>query len=193
MATQPFIDPESRPDLTVDMEARVGDLTVRQLSEILGRGAGAAPKLKEAIKEKESLADKFPGKEHKDAKDQKEHKEQKDHKEPKDHKDQKDQKEHKEPKDQKDQKEQKDHKEHKDNKDHKDLKDHVKDSLKEHKEFLKEKESLKEIGEGGGKGPAEGSGGTPVPQQGLEDLIRRVSGLEQEVTGLRDRVRGQES
>jgi len=36
MAEQPFISSEERPDLTVDLDARVGDLTVRQLSEILG-------------------------------------------------------------------------------------------------------------------------------------------------------------
>src|SRR5579859_651980 len=104
VAEQPFAESGDRPDLTVNMESRVGDLTVRQLSDVLGQAGGTQAKLKEVAAEKlpqkETLIDKFPGKEQKDLKDNKEHKEQKDHKEHKDHKDGKDLKDHKEPKDQ---------------------------------------------------------------------------------------------
>jgi hypothetical protein len=197
------------------MESKVGDLTVRQLSDILGRSPGSQAKLKEAA------AEKFPGKEIKDAKDNKEHKEQKDHKEPKDHKDQKDLKDHKEPKDQKDQKDhkepkdqkdnadhkaQKDHKDGKDHKDHKDIKDGLKDTIKDrNKEALKELEQVpqkrdkdlkdsaeqKNLPETPGKGPVEGGPeGGAVSQPGVEDLVRRVTGLEQEVAQLRQAGQG---
>src|ERR1700704_2193775 len=95
MADQPFVEQEQRPDLTIDMEGKVGDLKVRDLMSIVGASAAAGQKLKEAPA---TAIDKQTAKEPKDAKDIK------DHKEPKDHKDQKDQKDHKDPKDQKDQK-----------------------------------------------------------------------------------------
>jgi hypothetical protein len=199
MAEQPFISSEERPDLTVDLDARVGDLTVRQLSEILG-GTSSPAKLKElqAAKEiKEPI--KEPAKEHKDIKDQKDSKDHKDPKEPKDQKDtkdhkdpkdQKDQKDQKDPKDQKDQKDNKDQKDPKDPKDHKDQKDHKdpKDTkehkdLKDRKEGLIEKlphdknppDKLPEVAQG-----AEGAVGAP---SGLDDVIQRLTRLEQDVAG----------
>ena len=36
MAKEPFIGEGDRPDLTIDLEAKVGDLTVRELAIILG-------------------------------------------------------------------------------------------------------------------------------------------------------------
>ena len=42
MAQEPFVSSEQRPELTVDVNTRVGDLTVRQLSEILGSASSAA-------------------------------------------------------------------------------------------------------------------------------------------------------
>jgi hypothetical protein len=42
MAEQPFIGSEERPDLAVDVNGRVGDLTVGQLSEIFGSRSPAA-------------------------------------------------------------------------------------------------------------------------------------------------------
>ena len=203
MAQDPMIGSEDRPDLTIDLESWVGDLTVRQLSEILGQAGGStgssAAQLKQAAPDKllkEDFLEKFPGKEFKDVKDNKERKEQKDHKEPKDQKDQKELKDHKEPKDQKDQKEHKDHKDqkdsadnkaqkdHKENKDHKDQKDRKEDLKDGHKEFLKEFEKvIKDQPEG--KLEAEGPGGPVAAQPGLDELLRRVSGLEQEVSTLR--------
>lgn len=37
---EPYIRSEDRPDLTIDLDARLGDMTVRQLSAILAPGAG---------------------------------------------------------------------------------------------------------------------------------------------------------
>ena len=195
MAEQPFIGSEERPDLTVDLNARVGDLTVRQLSEILG-GTSSAAKLKELPSAAKDI--KEPGKEHKDIKD---HKDSKDHKDPKEPKDQKDTKDHKDPKDQKDQKDQKDPKDHKDQKDnkdqkdpkdpkdHKDQKDHkdpkdTKDhkDIKDRKEALIEKladknppDKLPEVSQG-----AEGAAGASA---GLDEVIQRITRLEQDVAG----------
>src|SRR5262245_38425856 len=56
---QPFIPREDRPDLTIDLNQKVGDLTVRDLQTLLGGGA-APEKLKELAKEKEALSDKLP-------------------------------------------------------------------------------------------------------------------------------------
>ena len=198
MANEPFIDPQSRPDLTVDLNSKVGDLSVRQLSDILGSSA------KTPIKTPEKMVVEKLLKEHPDkpiVKDHKDGKDSKDHKEPKDHKDQKDQKDHKEPKDTKDQKDQKEHKEHKDSadqkltKDHKDGKDH-KETTKEHKDLIKDnikeqikeqikeefKEGIKEEVDKIDEGPLDPGG--PVEQQGIDSLIQRVSGLEQQVATL---------
>jgi hypothetical protein len=201
MAQEPFIGSENRPDLTIDLESRVGDLTVRQLSDILGRGAAPA-KLKELTKDKEFASDKLPYKEpkdqkdladnkaHKDPKDQKDHKDNKDHKDPKDqkdqkdqkdpkdHKDQKDNKDQKDPKDPKEQKDIKDHKDPKDSKDHKDIKDR-----KENKEH-KEKEPADKLPEV--ENPPAGT--MTAGPSGLDDLIRRVSGLEQDVVELQQKL-----
>ena len=193
MAPEPFIDPSKRPDLTIDLESRVGDLTVRQLSEILGQTGAAAKVPKDLLKEKElpsaAKEGKDPLKEHKDPKDSKDHKDTKDHKDPKDTKDQKDQKDpkdHKDQKDPKDQKDQKDPKEQKDAKDHKnehkeqkdfkDIKDH-------HKEDVIDKTApLPESTKGSG---AEGSGAPTVVPSGLADLIQRLSRLEQDVAEMK--------
>jgi len=195
MAKEPFIEGSKRPDLTIDLESRVGDMTVRQLSEILGRVSSA--KIKDA-KEKELTLDKDPTKEpkdHKDAKDHKdpkEHKDQKDTKDHKDPKDTKDQKDAKDPKDSKDQKDQADSKQtkgHKDNKASKEQKDH-KDETKEHKD-IKDRKDVKEgvlekhppdLAKPTGEGGPSSSVDTP---SGLEDLIRRTTHLEQEVAALK--------
>jgi hypothetical protein len=192
MAEQPFIGSEERPDLTVDLNARVGDLTVRQLSEILG-GRSSAAKMKELpvsakdtkdqnkedkdIKDHKDTKDHKDPKEHKDQKDNKDHKDpkdqkdQKDQKDPKDHKDQKDNKDQKDPKDPKDTKDQKDHKEPKDHKDHKDLKDR-KETLVDKNAIDKALPEVPQIGEGGAGAPA-----------GLDEVIQRLTRLEQEVAG----------
>src|SRR6516165_6909681 len=148
MAQEPFINPEERPDLTVDLNTRVGDLTVRQLSEILGSPSSPA-KLKElvAAKEPKDLA--------KEPKEFKDHKDIKDHKDPKEHKDQKDNKDHKDPKDQKDQ-----------------------------KEGLAEKLPPDKIPPDKIPDVSQGSEGTAAAPSGLEDVIKRIARLEQEVTGL---------
>jgi hypothetical protein len=80
----PFITKAERPDLTVDLNAKVGDLTVRDLQSLLGAGGASPAKLPEKfVIEKPDFPDKLPTKDHKDVKDNK------DHKEPKDHADQK--------------------------------------------------------------------------------------------------------
>ena len=114
MAKEPFIGQENRPNLTINLEGRVGDLTVRELASVLGIDPSLAPKAKELPS---TASEKTTKEVLKDVKDRKEAKEHKDQKEPKDHKDQKDSKDHKNPKEQKDQKDQKDQKEHKDPKD----------------------------------------------------------------------------
>jgi hypothetical protein len=195
MAKTPFIGSDERPDLTLDLDARVGELTVRQLSEILGSAASPA-KLKELpqaakdIKEpiKESTKDPKDHKDAKDHKDPKEHKDQKDNKDQKDPKDQKDQKDQKDPKDHKDQKDQKDQKDPKEPKDHKDNKDHKEPKdTKDHKDIKDRKEGLAE------KLPPDKHPVDKLPESsqnvegasssGLEDLIQRVTQLEQEVRG----------
>jgi hypothetical protein len=203
MADQPFVGQEQRPDLTINMEGKVGELTVRDLVSVLGGEAATSAKLpdkqvvkeiKEPVKEAKEPKDAKDVKDHKEPKDHKDQKEQKDHKEPKDHKDQKEQKDHKDTKDQKDQKEQKDHKdpkepkdtkdakdakEPKDTKDHKDLKDR-KENIKDHKE---PKEPVDLVAKAPGEaGPAAGSGGSEI-----DALIKRVSGLEQSVQDLQKR------
>jgi hypothetical protein len=201
---QPFISQQERPDLTIDLNKKIGDLTVRELQTLLGGGA-SPDKLKELAKEKEDLIDKIPtkdrkdNKDHKDPKDHKDQKDNKDHKDPKDPKDTKDNKDSKDSKDQKDQKDKdpKDPKDPKDNKDHKDPKEHKdeKDAKdrKENKEGLLEKvphkDQLEKLPEIGGKGTSEGTS-KPNPVPGLEDLIRRVSGLEKEVQDLKGSGRG---
>src|SRR6478752_7687978 len=95
MADEPFIANEDRPELSLDMDGKVGDLTVRELATILGFEPAV-----DVIKEGKS--------------ETKEHKDSKDNKDSKDHKEQKHQKD---TKDQKEQKDTKDHKERKDNKD----------------------------------------------------------------------------
>ena len=210
MAQEPFIDPSKRPDLTIDLDARVGDLTVRQLSDILGQMASPA-KIKDVVKDKESPSSAKEGKDflkdHKDHKDSKDHKDHKDHKDPKDPKDQKDQKDHKDPKDTKDQKDQKDpkdqkdqkdsadqkaHKDPKDQKDSKDQKDH-KNENKEHKDIKDIKDHHKEDvidktapqPESTKGGTAEGSGALSATPSGLADLIHRLSRLEQDVAEMK--------
>src|SRR5438309_3510559 len=200
MAIEPFISVRERPDLTlsVDPGSTGAEPSTIPLSDVLGEQGEPAAKLKEAALEKLPIKDnaleKFPWKEHKDAKDHKEHKEQKDHKDPKEQKDQKDQKD---PKDTKDQKDHKDPKEHKDSKDHKDLKEH-KDSkdhkdLKEQAKELKEpfKDRAKEIEKiqpdklvAEPKGVVEGSPAGPLTQP-IDELVQRVSGLEQDVAALK--------
>ena len=126
---QPFVSGESRPDLTVDLNQKVGELSVRDLASILGTGGGAAIKIKEFFKER------------KDFKDIKEHKDQKEHK------------------------------------DHKDIKD-----------ILIEKNPLIEVAKdltSDTKVTAENPGDPQIPQEGLQELINRVSGLEAEVANLR--------
>jgi hypothetical protein len=194
MAQEPFINPEERPDLTVDLNTRVGDLTVRQLSEILGSPSSPA-KLKELVAAKEpkdlakepkefkDIKDHKDPKEHKDQKDIKDHKDpkdqkdQKDQKDPKDHKDQKDNKDHKDPKDPKDLKDQKDHKDPKEHKDEKDIKDR-KEGLLE-KVVLPDKNPPDRIPD-----VSQGREGTAAAPSGLEDVIKRIARLEQDVTGL---------
>src|SRR6516225_9290209 len=200
MSEEPFISSEERPDLTVDLNARVGDLTVRQLSEILG-GSGSSAKLKELpqsakdikepikepFKEHKDIKDRVDTKAHKDPKDTKDQKDNKDHKDPKEQKDQKDQKD---PKDHKDQKDNKDHKDPKDPKDQKDLKDHKEPKdTKDHKDFKDRKETLidktaidknppdklPEVTQSG-----EGAPGAPA---GLDELIQRITRLEQDAAG----------
>ena len=89
MANEPFIDGGSRPDLTVDMNAKVGDMTVRQLSDILG--SSALQKAKEGqekqVVEKQVIEkfqkehpEKVLVKDHKDTKDTKDHKDGKENK-----------------------------------------------------------------------------------------------------------------
>ena len=190
MAKEPFISQEERPNLTINLEGRVGDLTVRELASVLGIDPSQAPKAKElpstaadktAKEVQKDIKDRKEAKEHKDHKEPKDHKDQKeakDHKDPKEHKDQKDskdQKEHKDPKDSKDQKDQKDPKEHKDQKDHKDPKEHK--DQKDHKEL---KETLKEIKEGHpdivDKGDVEGGPQPPAGTSELDALIQYVQG-----------------
>jgi len=199
MAKEPFISQEERPNLTINLEGKVGELTVRELASVLGFDPSEAAKAKElpstavdktAKEIQKDIKDRKEAKEHKDQKEPKDHKDQKeakDHKDPKDQKDQKDQKDpkdHKEPKDSKDQKDHKDPKEHKDQKDHKDPKEHKdQKDLKDHKEL---KEGLKDAKEGhpevvdqgaAQSGPQQGGGTTE-----LDALIQRVSGLEQAVS-----------
>src|SRR5215831_4071828 len=196
MAQEPFVSSEQRPELTVDVNTRVGDLTVRQLSEILGSASSAAKSkelpltakdIKEPVKEDKDIKDHKDSKEHKDPKEHKDQKDNKDHKDPKDQKDQKDQKD---PKDTKDQKDNKDHKDPKDPKDQKDLKDHKEPKdTKDHKDFKDRKENLidktaidknppdklPEVTQSG-----EGAPGNPG---GLDELIQRITRLEQDAAG----------
>jgi hypothetical protein len=195
MPQEPFIEPGQRPDLTINLDTRVGDLTVRQLSEIFGRTPsvekGAEPIEKQII-EKQTL-EKPIVKEPKDVKDAKDHKEPKDHKDQKDAKDHKDPKDAKEQKDTKDQKEQKDTKdtadskhvkdpkEHKDDKDLKDRKEHIKEQLLEklHPDLPQTKAPPE------GKLAAEGPESGGAPTSALEAIIERLSDLEKEVADLR--------
>ena len=192
MANEPFIDGGSRPDLTVDLNAKVGDLSVRQLSDILGNSAPQKLKqfAKDGIKDFKEIEkfhkdqpDKFLFKEHKDGKDTADHKANKDHKEAVDGK------------------ANKDHKESVDGKGHKDSKDH-KDHKEIHKEQFKEKDQIvdkivvfeqKAISSEVFKNDKElAESGIPVnpgdpavnPAQGIDQLIQRVSGLEQQVATL---------
>ena len=197
MADEPFIGGESRPDLTVDMNAKVGDMTVRQLSDILGSSAPRKAKevevkqvfekqiIKEQVKEH---PEKFPVKEHKDSKDTADNKANKDHKEAGDTKANKD---HKESVDGKANKDGKDNKEHKDHikeiqKDHKDvIKDHIKDHVQDKNQLVEQKAIASEVLKGD-KELAEGSVPTNPgdPAQGIDQLIQRVTGLEQQVAAL---------
>jgi hypothetical protein len=169
---QPFVSGESRPDLTVDLNQKVGDLSVRDLASILGTGAGDLPKpLKEPLKE--------PFKERKDIKDIKDHKEPKDHKDQKDHKDAKD---HKDPKDHKDHKDPKDQKDQKEHKEHKDIKDMV---IEKNPIIEVAKDLVSDVK------PIDNPGG-PVeqPQEGLQELVKRVSGLETDMARLKSQSGG---
>jgi len=206
MANEPLISKEDRPDLTIDLEGKLGNMTVRDLANILGVDPAQLPKPKELPV---TATDKIPTKEiQKDVKDRKDTKDHKDQKEPKDHKDQKDTKDHKDPKEQKDQKDQKEHKdqkdakeqkdtkdqkdpkEHKDQKDHKDPKEHK--DQKDHKDL---KESAKEIKDGFKevKEPVDVAITNPGPEAGqgpenpsqLDQLVKRISGLEQSMDELK--------
>lgn len=57
----PYIGAADRPDLAIDLDARVGDMTVRQLSSILGQNQGIIwkiPKdLKDGLKDHKDLKD----------------------------------------------------------------------------------------------------------------------------------------
>lgn len=64
----PFVGAEDRPDLTIDLDAKVGDMTVRELSTILGTNVGLAPGSPGIIwKVPKDLKDIY--KDHKDIKD----------------------------------------------------------------------------------------------------------------------------
>lgn len=208
-APDPFISKEDRPDLTIDLNKKLGELTVRELKTLLGGGSSSPAKSKEALVEKGELIDKIPTKDTKDIRDNKIHKEPKDTKDNKDSKDPKDQKEPKDTKDNKDNKDPKDSKDNKDNKDHKDGKDH-KDAAdnKSHKD-PKEAKDAKDVrdikGElidkvhkdsletlpqsaldpSGAQGSVGGSSNVPPPPTSLESLIERLTGLEKEVKHLR--------
>lgn len=189
---EPFIGGDQRPDLTIDANQRVGDLTVRDLAGILG--SATIQKQKELLADKaiikETLKEHKDNKDHKDPKEHKDQKDTKEHKDNKDHKEQKDTKDHKDPKEQKDIK---DNKDHKDPKEHKDQKDH-----KEHKEIIKEfakelildkvqqienvPKDLKEQVEVPGNIPPEGDPAALTST--LQDMIQRISGLEQQVQQL---------
>lgn len=196
MPQEPFIEPGQRPDLTINLDTRVSDLTVRQLSEIFGRAPSvekSAEPIEKQIIEKQTL-EKPIVKEPKDIKDAKDHKEPKDHKDQKDTKDQKDPKDIKEQKDAKDQKEQKDTKDTADNKHVKDPKDSKDDKdLKDRKEHIIDKQLLEkhppEVPQTKappeGKLAAEGPESGGAPTSGLEAIIARLSDLEKEVADLR--------
>ncbi len=192
-SSEPFIPSDQRPDLTINMSQKVGELSVRDLSTILGIAGTNLPKLKEIGKEIHKESVKEPLKEVvKEFKDRKDHKETKDHKDPKEQKDTKDSKDHKEQVDQKGQKDAKDHKdpkEHKDlkdhndtkgQKDHKDHKDH-KEIAKEHKELLKEVlvEHVPILVNNDPPPP-----GDPQLMNVLDGLIQRLTGLESQIAQL---------
>ena len=170
MADEPFIANEDRPELSLDMDGKVGDLTVRELATILGFEPAV-----DVIKEGKSET-----KEHKDSKDNKDSKDHQEQKQQKDAKDQKDSKDHKDQKDQKDtkdQKEQKDTKDHKERKDNKDVifepKNRIKDAT-EGKRFTPER--VLEIDLELAKHSSE-----------LDEVVKRISGLEQVIEELKDR------
>src|SRR5205807_6223472 len=108
-------------------------------------------------------------------KDPKDQKDQKDQKDPKDQKDQKDNKDHKDPKDPKDHKDQKDHKDPKDTKDHKDIKDRKEGLIEKLPPDKNPPDKLPEVTQG-----VEGAAGA---QPGLDDVIQRITRLEQDVAG----------
>jgi hypothetical protein len=193
LANGPLIGEQDRPDLTVEVERKVGDLTVRELATILG--VDLEIELQEGGGKTKDQKDR---KDRKDRKDGKDNKDQKDQKDPKDQKDQKDNKDQKDPKDQKDSKDQKDEKDTKDIRDgirtpkqDKDQKDH-----KESKEFIdgtrtpkpdkdqKDQKDLTDVKQGEPKGADAGQ--RSVQDLGdLDQLIKRVSGLEQAVEELK--------
>jgi len=192
MADKPLVGQADRPDLTVNAEGGAASQP-RDLASVIGSTAAAAQKLKEvpasAVDKaiiKETLKDAVKDhKDSKDTKDQKDHKEPKDHKDQKDNKDQKDHKDPKEHKDQKDQKDPKEHKDTKDTKDHKDPKEHKdQKDLKDHKEIVKEvvkdvKEINKDIHDVVAKPQFEGGPNPELPGDEVNQLVNRVSGLEQ--------------
>jgi hypothetical protein len=175
MSDEPFIASDDRPDLTLDLERKVGDLTVRELAGVLG----FEPSMGDA-KGKNQIKD------HKDSKNIKDLKDQTDQKQHKDAKDQKDSKDHKEQKDQKEQKDEKEQKDSKDHKDHKDSKDGVFEKVRL-KEFLKDVIESKHF--------------TPEKFPGIEvrlaeivseldQLVKRVTGLEQSIEELKKPKKG---
>jgi hypothetical protein len=157
------------------MESKVGDLTIRELATILGIDPPA-----EIHKDNKSEnKDNKDAKDHKESKDQKDQKEQKEQKDPKDQKDFKDQKEQKDSKDQKDGKDTKDHKEQKD----------AKDAIFENKDRIKElidlfKTGSKEVFPEKGPNIPHIPGVAKDPSE-LDELVKRVSGLEQSVEELK--------
>ena len=193
MAHEPFIAKEDRPDLTVDMEGKVGDLTIRELATILGvdppgeidnKEHKTDSKDQKDAKDNKEFKDQKEQKDQKDFKEQKEHKEQKDQKEPKDQKDVKD---HKEQKDSKDQKDGKDTKEHKEQKDSKDV---IKDGVFDNKDRAKE---LIDLFKTGSKEvfPEKGPGIPHLPDVAehpseLDELVKRISGLERSIEELKE-------
>src|SRR5262245_53193866 len=176
MSDEPFIASDDRPDLTLDLERNVVDLTVRELDSIIG-----VDPVMDVIKDHKDQS-----KDHKDSKDAKDSKDQTDHKQQKDAKDQKDSKDHKEQKDQKEQKDEKEQKDSKDHKDHKDSKDGVFEKVR-FKEFLKDVIESKHF--------------TPEKFPGIEvrlaeivseldQLVTRVTGLEQSIEELKHPKKG---
>jgi hypothetical protein len=172
MSDEPFIASDDRPDMTVDLERKVGDLTVRELADVLG-----------FLPEGDAKGKNRPN-ERKNAKDFKDSKDQPDHKQQKDAKDRKESKDHKDQKDQKDEKDQKDSKDHKDHKDHKDGVFDGKISLREiPKDLLESKRFMPD------KIPGIEIRLSEIASE-LDQLVKRITGLEQSIEELKEPKKG---